>query len=103
MTSCPAFTHSPPIVEPMRPEPITPIFIGFCAKTGSASVAPITRRKFRLFMRGRLSQLESIHGPAAPRAPRLPCSRGRDQTRAGTGPHHEQADSLHARAAAGDR
>src|SRR5207245_960778 len=31
MISCPAFAHSPPSVEPMRPEPITPILAFACA------------------------------------------------------------------------
>src|SRR5438105_7010032 len=49
----------------MRPEPMTPIFIGLdCANAGKAIAALHRTRKVRRFMARRLSQLKSIHGLA---------------------------------------
>src|SRR4051812_13887435 len=75
ITSWPAFTHSPPIVEPMRPEPMTPIFIGFdCASAGEASTAAVrtinARLSIRDLLRFSLSQLKSVHGLAQTNDPR---------------------------------
>src|SRR3954464_5573014 len=51
MIWCPDFAHRPPNVEPMRPEPMMPIFIGFaCASAGSAAAAVRAKRKVRRFM-----------------------------------------------------
>src|SRR6266581_3195455 len=81
MTSWPAFTHRPPIVEPILPDPITPILMGFCAwpragQTGSAAAATAANaeKKLRRFMAlsfdFRLSQLKLNHGLAPQSAPR---------------------------------
>src|SRR6059058_2704117 len=52
MISCPALAHRPPKVEPMRPEPMMPIFSGFdCARANGAIKAAVSaKRKVRRFM-----------------------------------------------------
>src|SRR4030095_3049570 len=43
--------HKPPIVEPIRPEPMTPIFMGFaCANAGATATAAAAMRKLRLLI-----------------------------------------------------
>src|SRR5205809_642495 len=75
ITSWPAFTHRPPNVEPILPEPMMPILMGLlCASAAGTAAAIIANRNARRFIRDllrfRLAQLESIHGLAQKDDPR---------------------------------
>src|SRR3954452_25059741 len=117
ITSCPAFAHKPPNVEPMRPEPITPIFMGLvcvwanagidtapASDTAAASATTKARRFIRALLRFSLSRLQSIHGLAQKGARRV----ARRELRSrrflpGQTPHPHEEHSFQRREAPGHR